>query len=35
MVLLILCFAWKLRQKSEGVDDYGRPIREERAVGDL
>jgi len=25
-VLLVLCVAWKIRQRSQGVDDYGRSI---------
>lgn len=25
-ILLILCVAWKIRQKSAGIDDWGRPI---------
>ena len=28
LVLLILCSAWKVRQKREGLDDYGRPVDE-------
>ena len=25
-ILLVLCVAWKLRQRYEGIDDYGRYI---------
>ncbi len=26
LVLLILCFVWKQRQKRLGIDDFGRPL---------
>jgi hypothetical protein len=26
LVLLVLCIAWRFRQRRAGIDDYGRPL---------
>lgn len=25
-ILLVMCFAWKIRQRRLGIDDFGRPL---------